>query len=271
MDEEKTATEETTVETLDTTVETPDTTVETPPEGAKTVPHGAMHEERERRKAAEDELKTLRTKLDTLAPRVQQFDAWMKEQTAEQQRLEEEWSQPEWDDTDPAAQNEYIKTRLDNMEKGFTDWTSQQSQQTEMSAFNAQVDQAVATFKQEAPDFDAAANHYWSQRMTEMQAIYGPQAQEAVTSEMYALAATSMQAGENPAKKVYELAKARGYTPETAEEKIERTSQAQAAAKSMSSAGGQPETELSLESLAEMSDEEFAKLSPSEWKKAMGG
>jgi len=103
-----------------------------------------------------------------------------------------------------------------------------------------------------------------------------------ISEEERGLVQRAIKDGVSPSERVYNLAKARGYAkkepkpePEKTTEQIDTIARGQAAAKTLSSAGGSPAEVLNAEALANMSEEEFeawmAKTPRAQQRAIMGG
>jgi hypothetical protein len=82
------------------------------------------------------------------------------------------------------------------------------------------------------------------------------------------------QTGGNWAETLYSLAKARGYAPKAvpAEKKMAQLQDGQQAAAGLSEVSGRQTVPLSIQSLANMDDDDFYKISsnPKEWARLLG-
>jgi hypothetical protein len=103
------------------------------------------------------------------------------------------------------------------------------------------------------------------------------QAKEIAQNEIDQAAMQWAHQGRNPAQIAYEFAKARGYTPkaqqqqQSASEKIAAQQKGTAAARSLGGGGAPNAGKLTAEALANMSDEDFSKLTDAQFSQAMGG
>ena len=244
-------------------------------ERARTVPYGALAEERSRRKELQRELQEsagirqrLQERLDalhTLAGQAAQAAPDMDEGTA-----------PSID--------------------GATTRATAGAEAS--SAFRTQVLQSVRHYAAERPDFMDAYQHARQARVEELTALgYGQDEAQAITfdNELEVIN-SAFAAGRNPAQVIYDFAVGRGYRPVGASERVAGTGQGpavrpiggaapmteaqkialaargQAAAKSLSAAGGGATGTLTLEALAGMSDEEFAEATRGErWQRLLRG
>src|SRR5262252_7740699 len=92
------------------------------------------------------------------------------------------------------------------------------------------------------------------------------EAMQVLADDEMQLGYSALQSGRNPGELVYAFAKARGYTPKAAaagaaptQDRLETVERGQTAARSLGTMGGTATAKLSVESLAAMSDADFAK------------
>jgi HD-GYP domain-containing protein (c-di-GMP phosphodiesterase class II) len=245
------------------------------PEGEpekKLVTLSALHEERQRRKELQEEI---RRNKEEQARR----DAILEQRLAalQQARQTEQPKAPTWDDSPLDAG------------KATTQDVQELKAERQQAAFANQVVSAFqwdkAEFVRETADYTDAENFLIASRMQEL-AIYNPgvpqwQLRQFVDQEALQLAATHLQQRTSPAKAVYELAKARGYkraepkpqepAKPTEAERLQVIERAQESATSLAAAGGAPAGgPLTLDMIAKMSDDEFAALTEKQFRKAMG-
>lgn len=226
-----------------------------------TVPQGALHAERERRKAAETELKNLQEQLGAIQK--------MREQVAS--RKPEDLPPAD----DPAA-IEHLRKRLAEVEQQ----TTKVSQSMETAALNQQelqqlgsfMGQSEAEFRKTKPDYDAAIDHVVQARAREL-SFYGltpAQIQATIAEEATDIVRAAVAQGRDPAELGYQIALTRGYVPKAAEQTQEKPNgsggaqavldaieKAKAAGKSLGSGGGAASPNLTAEAVAALSPDEF--------------
>lgn len=234
----------------------------------RVVPLAALHEERERRKDLD---RRLREEAEKRAKMEARFEEWQK-------RQEPKEAEPDFD-TDPGAwlryQTERQNQRTEEASKTVEELRQSQQQQAQQAQFAAQVAATVNQFKVKTPDYMDAYT-FWQQSVAdEVRDAMGYEDPAVIAQEIAnfesAIAMKAMQDGKNPGERLYAAAKRRGFKASVASDKIDRINKGQKASSALSQTGGRAENRLTLESLAEMSDEEFAKLTPAQWKSAMGG
>lgn len=214
------------------------------------VSHAALHEERERRKELQAQLRERDERQAKMEERLSQLMAALNAPGSE------------------AAEEDPI-AKLNRLDKTVNEIHStserQRKQGEEESRFVQRYTESARAFAQDAPDFMEAYNYLMNDRLKELQALglTGDDAQaELVANERY-IVEKAYAAERNPAEAIYELAKHRGYgrkaEGQDSEKKIERFDKGASASKSLGS-GGKPPQALSLDNLADMSDEEFSRV-----------
>ena len=240
--------------------------------GEKTVPLAALHETREELKAERKRNEENQRKMDErLRLLTEAMQPKQPEQTQEPTFLD-----PEKDALGALKLNQKQIQELVEYKKNQEN-ERQINQARE--GLRMQAAQLESEFVKVTPDYNEASQYLIQSRGRELEAsgMYSiPQINEILRNEAFALAQQAIQNGRNPAESVYAIAKARGYTPkqaqaaadaaaktETEAEKLARIEAGQAASKSIGQAqGAQLSSGLKLDSktLANMSDDEFAKV-----------
>lgn len=260
----------------------------------KFVRHGAFHQERERRKAVERERDEFRVTLARMEERLRMVTEGGAAKPAAPQAPPEAETPP-----DP---NQDIFGYVQHLEKQIRDLASGQTQMTEAQKAE-QTQRAEATQRNEVltsyrgdvqrvmaakPEFAPAYDYLFSGRIAELTFLGVPEAEavQAVREEEFNIAQDAIRAGQSPAERLMKLATLRGFAPKPAEpaapaaaaetpsEKSARIAKGQAASLSLSSAGGAPAGEITLEMLASMSEADFAnmeKANPARVRALMGG
>lgn len=244
--------------------------------GDKTVPLRAVTKEREERKAAQRELQELRTKHAVLEDRWNTFiQATQAQQQAQPQQKVDDDPMPD-PQQDIFAYSAWQQRQIDKMSARFDEREQAEKRQQQESSQEAQIwdhwGRSVAAVKGELPDFGDAATFLSDARTKQLQAYaavdprFGdPNAiNRQIDSELRQIVVAAAQAGTNPAKAVYELAKSWGYAgpkpatnadPGKVVEKIAKSMEAET---SLSEAGGSSARgTLSAEDIANMSPDEF--------------
>lgn len=250
------------------------------PAEQRTVPLAALQEERAERKRLRDEVQQMRANQDALMQRIL---ASQQPQTAQQ---EPQVQIPDYA-TDPVGN---LRAQLQLQQQQFQQvvgYLSGQEQQTQQVTQQQRAVQEVqnylvteeAAYRQQAPDYDAAANFLQQSRIAEYRAlgIVNPmQIQQMLQQDIIGMTNIARQNGANPADAFYNLAKARGYkgaqggqqAQQDAAARLATVAQGQQHAQSLSGTGGAAPSPMSMEKLLAMDDAEFAKAtSGMNWQK----
>ena len=249
-------------------------------ERVRTVPYGALAEERARRKELQRELQESAGTRQRLQERLDALHALAGQAGPQAVPAAPDMSETVTPDAGNAPSNAAASAEASN-------------------AFRTQVLQSVRHYAAERPDFMDAYQHARQARVEELTALgYGQDEALAITfdNELEVIN-SAFAAGRNPAQVIYDFAVGRGYRPEpvgsnhpavtgqglsprpmggaapmTEAQKIALAARGQAAAKSLSAAGGGSTGALTLEALAGMSDEEFAEATKGDrWHRLLRG
>lgn len=237
----------------------PEPKAEAKPEGErepKTVPLAALLEERKEAKERERRME------ERLAQVIQRF--------APQQQAQQP-QKPSVDEQPVEVVRELAQWR-DQVEQHQVRQAQQQQIVNVLTASEAE-------FAKTTPDYNDAAAFLRTGRAQELAALgFAPhEIQNSLVHEAMTITQRALQSGRNPAEVAYSLAKARGYTGKKAEaqapaveKQIETIARGAAASQSLGTAGGAPnEGGLSLKALADMSNEDFGKISDADFMKQM--
>lgn len=246
------------------------------PEVKKVVPLAALHEERKARQELQrqiaerdrlhaEQMQRINQRLETLIPK-----------------------QPQPARPDKEAQPvDYLDHRLDGIEqqnRAILESRQQEMQQRQQAEYVNQLASRIvgseSVFAKEAPDYAEAIKFLDEFRVRELQ-VFGADentARQQAFNERKQAALQWAHEGRNPAELAYNFAKARGYTPKAAQapaqapaDKIASQQKGTAAARSLGGGGAVTGGKLTAEALANMSDEDFSKLSEAQFRQAMGG
>lgn len=237
------------------------------------VPLGALHEERMRRKAAEAKLQESQRQMD-------EYNAWRtNNEKILSERLAALQQKPQIDPAENpvgflASQQAETQKLIETLQRE----QRQQQENNEKNAVLQQFAQVVAQseqqFAKEKPDYFEAVNYAKAFKAKEYM-TFGYSEQEAaqlVNQDTVGIAQRALQLGENPAYLAYQYALTAGYKPSVSgEQKLNMMEAGQKASKP--SGGGGKSPALTLESLASMSNEDFARATADEsaFRKLMGG
>ena len=254
------------VETPAPVAETPAPEADKPPPGM--VPQGALHQERERRKAAELQM--------------QQFHAELAEIKAKLN------PPPEIVIPDPVLDPKGFKQfQIDQINQRAKEQADNERRQMEAQQHQqvmARLNQDVQAFRATTPDYDPAFQHAVKVRQEEL-AFYGNSPEQIAAqleTDVQAIVAQAYSQGKNPAELFYAYAKMRGYQtpvapqPNPAVAQVQALAEAQKQTQSLAPAGG-PANDggMTLETLSRMSEADLAKMPKAQrdevMRKAMGG
>ncbi len=234
----------------------------------------ALKEERDARRAAEERAQRIERNFETLLQRFPQLGGQpQQQQPTEQVDLREVIRK------DPTRVLEALAQKVQQFEHQEVQTRQAHAAQRQYEQVSQQVvsrvEQFETEFRDEAPDYDEAAQHFIGARVAMLRAGgYGEaQARALITQELIQGGYTAIQSGQNPARLIYEAAKTMGWTPKpppvVQEEAVEReeTSPAeklaqqrdkQAAARSLGNGGGGRQSAgVSLKQLLELEGADF--------------
>lgn len=218
-----------------------------------TVPLGAVQVERERRQQAEKRARQLEETLARGNERLQQ----LLERQLGGQQAEKAPEVPDFN-TDPAA---HLRARAEQAERSLSELSRERQEASRAQQLAHTFNNAAQRVMQDHPDFRDAYAHVWNSLVADA-AIVGipPQVMEQRIVE------AALAAGENPAQRMYELARVRGFTGKaqqpkaSADDKMQVLERGSAAARNLPPGGAPARQPLSLETLANMSQDEFSEL-----------
>jgi hypothetical protein len=241
-----------------------------------TVPHQALHAERERRRAVEKELQQAREDRARFDERLR-----IMQERSQPQREEPQLPNPQ---EDPIGALEALQRQLAERDQREREQRREHEQQTqqqqEYNQFVGAYRQQVDEYSQSEPALRDAYNHFVKSRIDEIRAVgYDQQtAAKIFEDEELRIAAMAMQQGVNPGERIVSLAKMRGWAPraagDEAEERVAATREAVSRGKTLAGTGGGAAiTEMTVEKLLKMSDDEFdawTSKNPAKTKRLMG-
>jgi hypothetical protein len=240
---------------------------------AKTVPLGALHEERNKRKEAEKAMRSLREEMARITGQLDVLRGG---------------SAPAQEQAKPTVADAPIEA-LEKVVQYVEQDQVQRQQHAQFQEFTSAVNRAEAEFAAKTPDFIDAMKFLRASAEAECKALgyNDDMTNRVLAQETIGISSQAFQDGVNPAERFYARAKARGYTAKAAEatsaepsdgaktaaalekaaDKLATIAKGQNAAKSLSSAGGASSDALTLEAIASMDEEEFAKINEKTWKR----
>jgi hypothetical protein len=222
----------------------------------------AMHEERERRKELQRQVDEVRTKNQRLEETFQRV-MYMREQQAQQPQ------QPSYED-DPLGT---LRSKQENLENFLATqaqaYQQQQQQQMVQQQFIRRYEESAKAFMQDKPDFLDAYKYVAADLTKQYEAAGYPAevVQRLLHEDEAAIVANAYNDGVNPAERIYNLARVRGYNTSqkvagnSADQKMSQLEKGIKASKSLSTVSDKsPKGRMTLEDVASMSDKEFAAL-----------
>jgi hypothetical protein len=261
------------------------------------VPVNALHEERERRKALETELSTFRERFARADERQRAINELLgldPEKPAQQQAQPKQPIDPEKDIFGAFRQQQEV---IADLQKQLQSTGQRFEQQTAEQRILSEYAADARRFSTETPDFPAAYNHLLSVRDRELQALGVTDATERgsiIAREEKQIASQALTQKRSPAQIIYELAKVRGFAPKSsaqpsaaigassaatqvsdAVKQLEAAQKGREAFPTLTGAGSTGASGLTVQALADMSEEEFerttSKLSGDERRRLLGG
>lgn len=240
----------------------------------------AIQRERDNYKKAMDaeriQRKELQQKYQTLEERLGKLN----EKISEKQQPQE----PQYDYEENPL--EYTKAQLEQMQKRqqeYDEYIRKQQEtakaQQEFQQFASTVAEQEQAYAKENPDYYDAHKFLRAEREKELKLMRFPKEEinNIIMQDEAAISQMALSRNENPAEIVYELAAAKGFQPkqqqeaQEAQKKLENIEKGSSMSKSLGSTRGEGGVELSLDSVADMSDEEFNKLLDDDnWEKMIG-
>lgn len=251
---------------IETQIETPAAEPDKPPPGM--VPQGALHQERERRKAAEAATQALQDRLAALEAKLNPPPEIVIPDPV----------------LDPKGFKQFQIDQINQRAKEQADNERRQMEAQQHQQVMARLNQDVQAFRATTPDYDTAFQHAVKVRQEEL-AFYGnapEQIAAQLETDVQAIVAQAYSQGKNPAELFYAYAKMRGYQtpvapqPNPAVAQVAALAEAQKQTQSLAPAGG-PANDggMTLETLSRMSEADLAKMPKAQrdevMRKAMGG
>lgn len=255
------------------------------PEGerqARTVPHSALHEERQKRKEAEERARRAEEQYQRNLEVGNQRMQRLIELAQRPQQPAADVQPPPSLDQDPVGfvghLSQTLGQKIQTIEQQNAQILADRQQQAQLAQLSTIAQAQIQTFAQQNPDYFDALQHVRTMRAAQYRAmgLSDEQVIAQINHDELLFANTAVQNRRNIAESLYEFAKASGYAPKAAERKPSETLAAEAkgvaAAKSLGTGGGVSRGAPSLEALAAMSDAEFIEATKGEnWRRLMGG
>ena len=230
-----------------------------PPKGY--VPQQALHQERERRKASDAELKQSREQYTRLDERLNILFEQAQPKEPEIPSVEQ----------DPLghfeARSKALEKTVAGLSEQIEETATQRQERAKQQSIYDEYARHAAAFKRENPDFEQAYGHFAQSLYDELEEAGYADPKSAARALEMDIAKNALESHQDPAEIVYRRAKKRGYAPKQQAsqqmnadaEKLENVAKGQEQFKSLSNAGGGSKPDLTLETLAKMDDDEFMK------------
>ena len=223
---------------------------ETQPKPDKTVPLAALHEERQRRKELQGKVSQMETRFNQLMERMNkppepQVPAF-EENPAEHLRLKQQ------------ALEQQIQQQTETVQQS----EARRQQEAQLAQFDNAYRSQAMQYAQQAPDFSEAYQHLVASRhqVYEQAGVDPGEYAARLQHEERQIAQTAFTLGINPGVLLHNLATAAGWKPKAQKPQTNITALAKGVqAKSLSGVAGKPQSNMTLEALAEMNDEDFDK------------
>lgn len=238
-------------------------------------------EERERRKEIQKQIDTLNQENAKLKGT---FDKIMQK-AQEQAERDSQQNIPSFDENPLEAlryENEQLKQKMGKIDQNITQKEQAEIQnrqiQERQTQFVSLYKQKANEFRKEAPDFDAAYKYLLETRQEEhrLSGYDEGMVDQLLYEDEAAIVANALQQGINPASRLYQLAKLRGYKAgdniksgsriDENNEKIANLERGLKASKSVNTGGSNSRDQLTLEDVADMSEDELEKV---DWNRLM--
>lgn len=249
------------------------------------VPHQALHEERERRKQAEQRERESAERQRLLEERTNIILQRMGQQQPQDQQAAPVQI-PDLD-KDPvghfAARNRVLEQQVQELLTREQQRSQQGQQMSQLQQIQSRAQVVEQEFMQRTPDYSEATNFLATARHKELELMgYADPAvrHSIIQNEARQIAIGAFQNGQNPAEIVYNLAKHRGFTTKAAsqsgqqqqtpaqpsqpnleqgQQRMQQLQQGQAHASTVGAARGGAQSPLTAQRLLEMSPAEFDK------------
>jgi hypothetical protein len=254
---------------LEASADTPVAEPEKAQEPHKHVPLPVLLEERNKARAQREQFEQERIKWAEDKARLQE----RMDIIARSMQQRQEAPPPQFDD-DPIAATRYgfeqTGKAVQSLEEQVNSMRAEQEQAQRAQQLTHAAIAAETAFKKSAPDYDQAIEHLVKTRASELQALgyQGPQILQVMQQERAAVLEQSLRSGRNPAETLYNLSRVRGFAPKAveppAEQRMQKLEAGSKAASGIDNVAGRQSKTIGIQSLIEMSDDEFYKISSDE-------
>jgi hypothetical protein len=252
----------------------------------KVVPHQALHAEREKRKQVSSENSELRAELEQLRQSNTQIRQMMMNLSQGQQyadvKAQQEQEQQRRAQEEELAKKDPLRAVMEKMnrfEQTEQEKAQYQQEQQQLAQFDNHYVTDMRSNIQQNPAIGKAyemVRKFWKQSAE----MTGATDQDIDKHERQ-FAQVAYQRGISPARAYLELATGMGFDPTTAaeqqiadagaEQQLQNLENGMKRSASFSKAGSTSTGRLSVEDIAAMDDNDFARLSEEDFRRAMGG
>jgi hypothetical protein len=236
----------------------------------KMIAFGAYDKQRKAAKAAKEQLTQMQQQMAYLQGMLQN----VQQPGAKASQTADGPQQPQITDTPPDHVKEpekwlaWVNQTLAHSAKTVQQQTAQSQQSQQFAQLNDAVLAAEQEFVETQPDFYDALKYVQGQRKAELKELgYGAaEIQQIMAAQAQDVALRALNQGKNPAERIYALAKARGYKAapppktETEAQKVIRQAEGQKKATTIANLSGGGPKGITVETLANTSQEEFNKM-----------
>jgi hypothetical protein len=228
----------------------------TEPKPDRVVPLGALHEERARRKE-------LQAKVD----KMEQTFAKLTERLNPQPQI------PAFEENPAAhlqAKTQQLEQQIQQQNETVQQAEARRAQEAQLAQFDNAYQSAAMQYAKQTPEFTDAYQHLIASRHQayEQMGVDPGEYVERLKHEERQIAHTAFTLGVNPGALLHNLATAAGWKPKPQKQTPNLEVVAKGVqTKSLSGVSGKPTSNMTLEALAEMNDEDFDK----NWDKLIKG
>ena len=212
----------------------------------------------------------LQRQFDEMNGQMQALMKMYQPQQAGQEQQQDVAPNPE---EDPIGAIEWTKRQMETIKQAQEQQTAQQTRTVQEQKLAEICNRNAREFLKETPDYEDAYNHLMQSRISELrlQGLDDESIGSTIRGEEQALAISSLQQNINPAARVYDLAKARGYAGKpqsnpTAIPKVDPDIEEKKKSASLNTRGNPPKGAVTDKELANMTGDAFDK----NWDKIFG-
>jgi hypothetical protein len=234
------------------------------------VPVGALTAQRQKTSAAEQRAEQLQRQFDEMNGQMRTLMQMYQPQQPGAEQQQDISPDPE---EDPIGAIAWTKRQMEKISQAQEQQTANQTRTVQEQKLAEICTRNTNEFLKETPDYIDAYKHLMQSRISELrlQGLDDDTIGSTIRGEEQALAVSSLQQNINPASRVYDLAKARGYTGKaqanpTAAPKFDPEIEEKKKSASLNTRGNPPKGAVTDKELANMSGADFDK----SWEKVFG-